>query len=147
MYKIMKRSIFWKVFELPELLIEEFRAKGMSIVERQSDVMPYYQVNDDLLISLNNVIRNAQKGKDWWHWVVHEFWEIFKKCGIKWIRNIKIINQPSKLLNPLSLFYFHNSKIFWYLCLYTTLTSVTVLLKTLLFCSATWKLECCPRIR
>jgi hypothetical protein len=84
-YNILQKSVYTKIIDLPEVLLEQMKERELQsnnssedsresplvrlnlILQRNYDVgsnfslIPYFDANEELLFSLNKVIRNAQK--------------------------------------------------------------------------------------
>ena len=60
-FKVLKSGVYWKGFEIPEILFDQMRAKESNMgIDINCDI-PYFKINSECLIALNQVIRRAQQ--------------------------------------------------------------------------------------
>jgi hypothetical protein len=56
---VIKKSVYCKPAEIPEILVDQFRAKDNDMMMDSSLQIPYFKVNEECLLALNKVIRKA----------------------------------------------------------------------------------------
>ncbi|CAI2362085.1 unnamed protein product [Moneuplotes crassus] len=61
MYNIMLKAIYCKVIELPEILLEQLKEKNLDYYSDPNNFIPYFESNEELMKTLNSVIKTAQK--------------------------------------------------------------------------------------